>query len=130
MNEKTIVAIRNIHDLEIRKFENTKHEVMFSVMFPHFERQVVFGTGKGGLKKWLTKKFTVDFLDRQNLIAYEIDGKSHNTKIGQINDQIKRIFLEEKGIKVVHLTNMQVEKLYDEHDKIFGGILNDFAKNT
>lgn len=41
------------------KFEYTKHENVFARMYPGLERQVTFGTGKGGLEKWHTKNLHV-----------------------------------------------------------------------
>lgn len=65
MNEITLSNNLKTPDFKIRQFENTKHEIMFASMNPHLKRQVTFGTGKGGLEKWLTKKFTVDFYDEK-----------------------------------------------------------------
>lgn len=130
MNEITSIASRNMHDLKIRQFENTRHELMFSKMFPHLEKQVTFGTGKGGLKKWFTKKFTVDFFDRQRNIAYEIDGSSHKTRLGWVNDRLKDHFMKEKGIVVVHISNQQVEATYNEWSKLATEAFNEIFNST
>ena len=126
MQEKTITSLINSPDLSIRKFENTRHEIMFSVMYPHLKRQVTFGTGKGGLEKWTSKKFTVDFLDIENSIAYEIDGKSHDSEIARITDKIKEYFLETKGIKTVRFSNDEVEEAYTKWSKVMEGVFNEF----
>lgn len=130
MNEITLSNNLKIPDLEIRQFENTKHEIMFASMFPHLKQQITFGTGKGGLKKWLTKKFTVDFYDEKNKVAYEIDGKSHQTKIGWVSDRLKDHFMKEKGIIVIHYTNEQVEKAYNEWGKNAKEAFNEFFSNA
>lgn len=130
MSELANIAIRNMRDLQIRQFENTRHELMFSTMFPHLERQVTFGAGKGGLKKWLTKKFTVDFFDRQKNIAYEIDGSSHNTQLGWVNDRLKDHFMKEQGILVVRITNQQVEAIYNEWSKLAREAFNELFNNA
>ena len=130
MNEITLSNNLKIPDFEIRQFENTKHEIMFALMFPHLKQQTTFGTGKGGLKKWLTKKFTVDFYDEKNKVAYEIDGKSHQTKIGWVSDRLKDHFMKEKGIIVIHYTNEQVEKAYNEWGKNAKEAFNEFFSNA
>ena len=129
MNEITITSLINNHDLSIRKFENTKHEIMFSVMYPHLKRQVTFGTGKGGLKKWTSKKFTVDFLDTENSIAYEIDGRSHNSEITRITDKLKEYFLETKGIKTIRFSNSEVEEAYTKWSKVMEVAFNEFIRS-
>ena len=129
MNEKTITSLINSPDLSIRKFENTRHEIMFSVMYPHLKRQVTFGTGKGGLEKWTSKKFTVDFLDTENSIAYEIDGKSHDSEIARITDKIKEYFLETKGIKTVRFSNDEVEEAYTKWSKVMEVAFNEFIRS-
>ena len=92
--------------------ERTLHENIFSYLYPHFKPQVVFGTGKGGHKKYLSKKFTVDFLDEENNIAVEIDGKNHTNELQKSKDRIKEIFLFlEHGIKTIRFTNEDVERM-------------------
>lgn len=130
MNEITLSNNLKIPDFEIRQFENTKHEIMFASMFPRLKQQTTFGTGKGGLKKWLTKKFTVDFYDEKNKVAYEIDGKSHQTKMGWVSDRLKDHFMKEKGIIVIHYTNEQVEKAYNEWGKNAKEAFNEFFSNA
>lgn len=130
MNEIALSNNLKTPDFKIRQFENTKHEIMFSSMNPHLKRQITFGTGKGGLKKWLTKKFTVDFYDEKNKIAYEIDGKNHRTKMGWVNDRLKDHFMKEKGILVIHYTNEQVERAYNEWSKNAKEIFSEFFSNA
>ncbi|MFC2797457.1 MAG: DUF559 domain-containing protein [Streptococcus sp.] len=128
MNEITLSNNLAQYDFQIRKFENTRHEIMFAQMYPHLKRQVVFGTGKGGYKKWMTKKFTVDFFDEENKIAYEIDGKSHKTELGWLVDRLKDQFMAERDILVIHITNEQVEHSYNEWSGLWKGVFNEFFK--
>lgn len=128
MNEITLSNNLAQYDFQVRKFENTRHEIMFAQMHPHLKRQVVFGTGKGGYKKWMTKKFTVDFFDEENKIAYEIDGKSHKTKLGWVVDRLKDHFMDERDILVVHVTNEQVEHSYNEWSGLWNGVFNELFK--
>lgn len=110
------------------QFDYTIHENMFASLFPKFERQVTFGSGKGGLKKWGTKKFTADFYDPELKIVYEIDGKSHDVFINQLNDELKRRFLEEKGIKTKRIRNEQVEEAFNEEAEKWGEVFEQFTK--
>lgn len=59
------------------------------------------------------QKFTVDFYDEKNKIAYEIDGKSHETELGAANDKLKEIFLAKKDVVVVRFSNEEVEEAYN-----------------
>lgn len=94
------------------KFEYTKHENVFARMYPGLERQVTFGTGKGGLEKWHTKKFTCDFFDRENRIIYEIDGDSHKNELQTLKDKFRDcFFFLEKNIRTVRITNREVEEM-------------------
>lgn len=109
---------------------HTLHENIFQALYPDLESQVTFGTGKGGYKKYLSKKYTADFLDRKNRIIYEIDGANHFTEIGILKDQIRdHFFLHELGIKTIHITNEKVEKLLLERLRILEqeGVLNELC---
>lgn len=91
-------------------FENTKHEKVFSIMFPKLEQQVTFGTGKGGYKEWGVKKFTADFYDKKENTIYEIDGESHFTEIGKLKDRYRDgLLCLLYGVKTVRITNEEVE---------------------
>ena len=97
---------------KLPKFEYTKHENVFAQMYPGLERQVTFGTGKGGLEKWHSKKFTCDFFDRENRIIYEIDGDSHKSEYQMMKDKFRDCFFYlEKNIKTVRVTNREVEEM-------------------
>lgn len=97
---------------KLPKFEYTKHENVFAKMYPGLERQVTFGTGKGGLEKWHTKKYTCDFFDRKNKIIYEIDGDSHKSEYQMLKDKFRDCFFYlEKNIKTVRVTNREVEEM-------------------
>ena len=110
------------------KFDFTLHENMFASLFPHFERQVTFGTGKNGLEKWCTKKFTADFYDPKNQVVIESDGNSHKNKRQKVVDRMKEIFFAEKGIKVYRISNYKVKEIFKQETskgaEIFNGILN------
>ncbi|KON90543.1 hypothetical protein AF333_29040 [Aneurinibacillus migulanus] len=93
----------------------TTHENMFSMLYPHMKQQVHFGTGKGGLEEYLSKRFTADFYDEENNIIYEIDGDNHKTEIKILKDKIRDYFFyHELGIRTVRLTNQQVEEMMME----------------
>jgi hypothetical protein len=91
----------------------TLHENLFALLYPKLKRQVSFGTGKGGTAKYSgTRRITVDFYDSEDRIAYEIDGKSHNSKISKMKDQLRDgILFIEYGIKIYRYTNKQVEQM-------------------
>lgn len=94
----------------------TKHETMFHLMNPDLQAQVSFGSGKGGYEKWGFKKVTVDFLDVNNHISYEIDGVNHQEHLQKLKDRIKAKFLKDThGIKTIRITNEQVEELVMKH---------------
>jgi len=90
--------------------ERTTHEKLFAIMNPHLFEQVTFGTGKGGFEMYISKKYTVDFLDIKNDIVYEIDGKNHKEELQMLKDEMKEIFLlHEHGLKTIRYTNEEVE---------------------
>ncbi|WP_242225920.1 DUF559 domain-containing protein [Bacillus cereus group sp. BfR-BA-01358] len=92
--------------------KGTYHEVVFGLLYPWLKSQVSFGTGKGGYEKYGVKRYIADFYDEERKIIYEIDGKSHNTKIGILKDAIRNIFFrDELGIKTIRFTNEEVEQL-------------------
>lgn len=91
---------------------NTLHENLFQAMYPNLTPQVHFGTGKGGLKTYMSTRFTVDFFDEVNGIVYEIDGKSHEDELQKTKDRIKELFFEiEHGYKTIRYTNEEVENM-------------------
>lgn len=91
---------------------NTKHENIFYHIFPFLKKQVVFGTGKNGYKKYLSKKYTADFVDPIGMTIIEIDGYSHKKYIQKIKDQIRDKFFDDIGYDTVRFTNKEVENLY------------------
>lgn len=95
---------------------NTVHENMFDLLTGRkYEQQVTFGTGNGGYQKYGMKKVTVDFYDKENRIAYEIDGKNHKNKYIHLRDQVKEIILYEvHGIQTYRISNESVEKWMKE----------------
>ncbi|WP_322781232.1 DUF559 domain-containing protein [Staphylococcus haemolyticus] len=96
----------------INDTRNTLHENLFSALYPHYKKQVHFGTGKGGYEKYLSKRYTADFYDEENDIIYEIDGTSHDNELQKIKDKIRDYFFwHELGIKTIRLTNKAVENI-------------------
>lgn len=98
--------------------KNTLHENLFQAMFPDLKSQVTFGTGKGGYEKYLSKKFTADFYDKENKVIFEIDGKSHTTELGVLKNKIRDYFFwHELGLRTIRITNERVEEMLMEHLK-------------
>jgi len=91
--------------------ERTMHENLFHYMFPHFDSQVAFGTGRNGLMKYGSKKFTADFYDRKLNLVVEIDGNGHNEKHQREKDGIKTWLLSSENIHVTRFRNDEVEEL-------------------
>lgn len=98
-------------------FQNTIHETMFGIMFPGLLQQVTFGTGKGGLAKWGSKKYVADFFDSSTNTIFEIDGTSHNSKYRKVSDKLRDRFFESKGVKTIRISNWDVEQLYVQYMK-------------
>lgn len=102
-----------MQEVALNNFSYTYHEELFHLMFPQFKQQVPFGTGKGGLEKWGSKKFVADFYDENSKIIYEIDGKSHKPYYRQISDRLRDFFFEENlGIKTLRIMNEDVERMF------------------
>lgn len=95
----------------------TTHENMMALLYPEAEQQVVFGTGKCGHKRWLSKKFTVDFFDRKNNFVIEVDGFSHQSELAKIKDRLRYAFFQSIGIKTARFTNKEVEEMMLRHLK-------------
>src|SRR5690625_645959 len=96
----------------INDTRNTLHENMFHMLYPDLTPQVHFGTGKGGLKKYHSKRFTADFYDEENEVIYEIDGSSHKEELQMLKDKIRDYFFwNELGIKTYRITNEEVEQM-------------------
>ena len=104
--------VTTIPEINHPSFQNTTNEFMFGTMFPKLLRQVTFGTGKGGLAKWGSKKYVADFFDPDTNTIFEIDGASHNSKYRQVADALRDKFFENKGIKTIRISNRMVERLY------------------
>ncbi|EJR65653.1 DUF559 domain-containing protein [Bacillus cereus] len=95
--------------------KGTFHEVLFGILFPYLKSQIAFGTGKGGYKKYGVKRYIADFYDEEHKTIYEIDGKSHRTKLGILSDVLRdRFFRNELGIKTIRISNEGVEKLLED----------------
>lgn len=88
----------------------TLHEQLLSLMALKMRKQVVFGTGKNGLKKYGSKRFIADFVDDENKIVLEVDGNSHKSIKSRIRDLKKeKCLLEIYGYGTVRFTNEMVE---------------------
>lgn len=102
-------------------FKDTKHEKAFSLLYPYLEKQVAFGTGKGGYKEWGVKKFTVDFYNKKTNTIYEIDGASHFTEIGRLKDEYRDGLLHLlHGVNTVRISNKEVEMMLLERIRKVG----------
>jgi hypothetical protein len=96
----------------------TKHEKMFALLCPGMAQQVVFGTGKGGVKKYESKKFTADFYNESIKTVIEIDGPGHRSQKRRYKDLVRTLFfLEVHQIKTVRFTNKQVEEMLERRIK-------------
>lgn len=90
----------------------TQHENLFCFLFPRYQRQVFFGTGKGGYKAYGVRRYCVDFYDPDTAVAVEIDGKGHRGKLQRLKDRIKEIALIQKhGVSVIRLSHAQLEQI-------------------
>ena len=93
----------------------TFHEWLFYLLVGYgLKSQVSFGTGKGGLKRWGAKCYTVDFLNEEDKSIFEIDGNSHNKKRAKYKDKIRDMFFKSKGYRTYRLTNKEIEKYFLE----------------
>lgn len=63
--------------------------------------------------------FIVDFYCHEKKLAIEVDGTSHDNIIKSGYDQRRDIFLNEHGIRVIHI---RAEKLIDSLDAIINYI--------
>lgn len=87
-------------------------------MFPELQWQVTFGTGKGGLKKWGSKRYIADFYWPEKKIIFEIDGKSHKTEYRQVCDRLRDLFFKnELGIRTIRISNQQIKELFKDEEK-------------
>lgn len=91
----------------------TKAEDLFAKHNPTYKREVTFGTGLGGIRKYKTNYFRADFYDRANNTVYEIDGSSHNIKGRKERDIRKDTFFNDIGISVVRISNKEVFCQYE-----------------
>jgi len=82
---------------------STESEIVFAELHPEFKREVSFGTGIGGLKKWKSTRFIADFVDEKNKIVYEIDGSSHTIPGRKDRDMRKDAFLKSIGYEVIRI---------------------------
>jgi len=53
-------------------------------------------------------EYIVDFYCHENRLVIEIDGDTHGTREGQLNDQKRTAFLESQGLRVIRFTNREV----------------------
>lgn len=91
---------------------NGMYEQFFHILYPKLEQQVVFGTGKGGYKKYGVKKITADFYDPEEKIVYEIDGPEHKYGRHKLTDKRRDLVLGLVfNITTVRITNEEVERM-------------------
>lgn len=62
----------------------------------HFRRQAPIGP------------YIVDFVCKPEKLIFEIDGESHFTTEGIAHDQIRTVYLEQRGYRVVRFNNLEV----------------------
>ena len=93
----------------------TKHEKIFNYMYPKLIYQKPFGTGKGGYKKYGSKRYIADFIDDEAKVIIEIDGKPHSNEITSLKDKIRNMFFLENGYLTIRFTNQDVINLYKIH---------------
>lgn len=90
----------------------TLHEQLLALMGSKLRKQVVFGTGKNGLKKYGSKRFIADFVDDEDKTVLEVDGSSHKSIKARIRDLKKeKCLLDLYGYGTVRLTNEMVESI-------------------
>jgi hypothetical protein len=82
----------------------TPSEEVFAKKNPHLLKQIIFGTGCGGLEKWGAHWFRADFFCPETKTIYEIDGLGHD----KLHDQRKDDFFSSLKISVVRIPNAQV----------------------
>lgn len=87
----------------------TWHESTFAAWCPDLEPQVTFGTGRGGFRTWGAVSFTADFVDREEMKVYEVDGSSHKGPERQERDRRKDRFFEHLGFDVLRVPNRLIE---------------------
>ena len=62
------------------------------------------------LRQKVLGKYIVDFYCAQAKLIIELDGSGHYTKDGEEYDAERTAFLEEYGLKVVRITNLEVTR--------------------
>lgn len=108
----------------------TQHEFIFAEIFPNLQKQVAFGTGKGGYKKYRVKRYIADFVEPSSRTIIEIDGDNHAKPLQSLKDEIRELFFQQQGYTIVRFTNQEVlalGKLYCNVKalEIKGEILNE-----
>ena len=66
-----------------------------------FSRQKVLG------------KYIADFYCAKLNLVIELDGSQHYEKEGRINDEMRTLYLEQYGIKVIRILNLDVIKNFE-----------------
>ncbi len=87
----------------------TWHERLIGLWYPNLKRQVDFGTGRLGARRYLANSFTADFLDEAEGTVYEVDGETHNLPNQRTSDLNKECFFRDRGLNVVRISNSSVE---------------------
>ena len=67
-----------------------------------FSRQKVLG------------KYIVDFYSAEAKLIIELDGSGHYTENGLVHDQERTKFLEQYGLKVIRIPNIEINRNFEE----------------
>jgi very-short-patch-repair endonuclease len=71
--------------------------------------------------------FILDFYCVSEKLAVELDGQSHFTTLGAMNDEQKEEFLELQGIRVIRFENMEV---FDNPEGVLKEIKKQFRESS
>ncbi len=94
---------------------NTKYENLFFKIFPYLQKQIPFGTGTGGYKKYGVKRYIADFVDPISDTIIEIDGNNHNNHLQKLKDELRELFFWNNGYFTIRFTNKEVLNLFRLH---------------
>lgn len=87
-------------------------EYLLNLLGDEWEPEVTVTHGPGWKENTngYAKNYKVDIGHEGRKIAIEIDGKSHQTKVGKERDSRKEQFLKERGWKVLRYSNLEIFK--------------------
>ena len=58
-------------------------------------------------------KYILDFYIAKNSLAIELDGSQHYEEEGIENDKVREQYLNNRGIKVLRYTNLDIQRRFD-----------------